>query len=366
MPMKGRRVLKRIQIMSNAENKKINIFDLDEKALCHFVKEKLGAPAFRGKQIFGWMYGSARDFSDMTNLPKDLREKLAEVATLGGLQMITKQESRKDGTRKYLFGLSDGNSIESVFMKYKYGNSICISSQAGCRMGCKFCASTLAGLSRNLTPGEIIQQIVMAQQDTGEKINHVVVMGTGEPFDNYENLSAFLRLIAEKDGLNIGMRNITVSTCGIVPKILEFAKDFPQVNLAISLHAASDSERSKTMPINHRYGLQELMAACREYIKLTNRRITFEYALIQGVNDGKSDAAQLSDLLSGMLCHVNLIPLNKVSETGLSGSSRKHGEEFKELLAMRGINATVRRELGSDIDAACGQLRLKNSDNQKN
>lgn len=318
----------------------------------------LGQPAFRGRQIFSWIAKGVTDFAQMTNVPKALREKLAEVAYIGSLTALRVQKSKKDGTRKYLFALKDGLMIESVFMQYKYGNSICVSSQAGCRMGCRFCASTRNGLERNLTPGEILSQIMGAEADTGEKINHIVVMGTGEPFDNYENLSAFLRLVNCKEGMGIGMRNITVSTCGLIPYIHRFAEDFPQVNLAVSLHGTTDEIRGGMMPINKKYSIRELMAACRDYTEKTGRRITFEYTLVNGVNDTDADGERLCDLLRGMLCHVNLIPLNKVEGAGFDTVSRRRAEEFQQILEGRGIPSTVRRELGSDIDAACGQLRL--------
>ena len=303
----------------------------------------------------------AESFEDMSNLPKTLREKLAECATLVQPAVLREQVSKLDGTRKFLFELEDGNAIESVFMKYKFGNSICVSSQAGCRMGCRFCASTIGGLKRNLTPGEIVGQILAAQKQTGERISHVVVMGTGEPFDNYENLAAFIRIINDRNGLDIGMRNITVSTCGLVPKIARFAEDFPQVNLAISLHAASDEMRSEIMPVNKTYPMETLLEACKDYTEKTSRRITFEYTLVKGVNDSTEHAKMLASRLRGMLCHVNLIPLNKVEETGYDTTERGAVIRFQKVLNENGIPATIRRELGDDIDAACGQLRLSES-----
>ncbi len=323
--------------------------------------EKLGEKTFRAKQIFGWIYKGAKGFGDMTDLSKELRQKLEENAEIRGLQILKVQNSEKDGTRKYLFGLDDGNSIESVFMKYKFGNTVCISSQAGCRMGCSFCASTINGLQRNLTAGEMADQILCIERDTGEKIGNIVVMGTGEPLDNYENMSAFITNIHEKDGLNIGMRSITVSTCGLIPKMLEIAEDFPQINLAVSLHASNDAIRNKLMPISRRYPMDELLKACRRHIEMTGRRITFEYALVKGLNDSDGNGAELAEKLRGINCHVNLIPLNHVSETGLHGTERSDAERFRSILEKRGIQVTIRRELGSDIDAACGQLRLKNN-----
>lgn len=319
----------------------------------------MGEKSYRAGQIFAWLSGGSVSFDEMTNVPGALREKLKDDGFhIGRLEILKKQESKTDGTRKYLFGLNDGNTIESVFMKYKYGNTLCVSSQAGCRMGCAFCASTLGGLCRDLTAGEMTGQIDAAEKDTGQKINHIVVMGSGEPFDNYENLASFIRIVTGPRGRNMSMRHITVSTCGIIPGIEKFAEDFPQANLAISLHAASDDERSAIMPVNRKYGLKELMDACRKYTSATSRRITFEYTLIKGVNDGAADSRRLASLLRGTLCHVNLIPLNKVDETGYDTVSRRDAESFRKALESAGIPATIRRELGDDIDGACGQLRL--------
>ncbi|MBR4410628.1 MAG: 23S rRNA (adenine(2503)-C(2))-methyltransferase RlmN [Firmicutes bacterium] len=339
----------------------MNLKDLQLAELENFIKE-LGQPKFRAKQVFQWLYkdGGVTEWDQMTNVPKALREKLAEEADLGILKMLQVQKSKLDGTRKYLFELQDGNAIESVFMKYKYGNSICVSSQAGCRMGCKFCASGMDGLVRDLTPGEIIGQILAAEKDTGERINHVVVMGTGEPFDNYDNLAGFLRLLHDPNGLNLSLRNITVSTCGLVPGIQKFAEDFPQVNLAISLHAPNDEIRCRTMPVSKAYPMPELLSACREYAEKTGRRVTFEYTLIKGVNDQKEHAEELVQRLRGMLCHVNLIPLNTVKESGFDTTAKKDAQAFQALLESKGIPATIRRELGDEIDGACGQLRLTN------
>ena len=337
----------------------INLRNLQLKEMEGFIKS-LGEPAFRAKQVFSWIYKGVTDFDDMANVPKSLREKLTEQAYIGRLKILKVQKSKTDGTRKYLYELEDGNRIESVFMKYKYGNSICVSSQAGCRMGCKFCASTRNGLERNLTAGEILSQLMEAEADTGEKIGHIVIMGTGEPFDNFDNVAAFLRIVNDKNGLNIGMRNITVSTCGLVPMIERFGDEFPQVNLAISLHGTTNEIRGGMMPVNNKYPIEVLIDACKEYTEKTGRRITFEYTMVNGVNDSDADADRLAGLLRGMLCHVNLIPLNKVAESGFDTVSRKRAGEFAEILEKRGIPATVRRELGADIDAACGQLRLGN------
>ncbi len=338
----------------------VNLRNLEYKELEGLICY-IGEPKFRAKQIFSWIYKGVVSFDEMNNVPKTLREKLDKVAYIGRIEPVAVQKSETDDTRKYLFQLEDGNQIESVFMKYKYGNSICVSSQAGCRMGCRFCASTRNGLERNLMPGEILSQLMEAERDTGEKIGHIVVMGTGEPFDNYDNLSKFLRIVNDKQGLNLGMRNITVSTCGVVPVIEKFVKDFPRVNLAISLHGTTNEIRGNMMPVNKSYPLEVLIPACRKYTEETGRRITFEYTLVNGVNDSNKDADRLCSLLKNMLCHVNLIPLNKVEETGFDTVSRDKALLFQQILEQRGIPATVRRELGSDIDAACGQLRLNNA-----
>lgn len=319
----------------------------------------IGEKAFRGTQIFRWISKGAKSFDDMSDIPQNLRNKLAESVSIGNIIPVDRQISREDETEKILFELDDKNYIETVFMKYKYGNSLCISSQAGCRMGCEFCASGRLGLVRNLEAWEMFDQVIKVEEITGEKINHIVVMGTGEPFDNYENLSVFLELIHQQNGFNLSMRNITVSTCGLVPGILRFAKDFPQVNLAVSLHSSTDEARKKIMPIAKKYSLEELISACNEYIKMTNRRITFEYAVVKGINDSDQDIRSLITLLRGMNAHVNLIPLNDTKETSLSSSGRKRAKEIAEILVSNGIQATVRRSLGQDIDAACGQLRLK-------
>lgn len=338
---------------------KTDIKSLTKKELECYL-EGLGEKKFRARQIFSWIHKGVESFDEMTDLSKELREKLKTDAELSQLHIVKVQHSQKDGTRKYLFGLADGNSIESVFMKYKFGNTVCISSQAGCRMKCGFCASAMNGLQRNLTAGEMTAQILEIEKDTGEKVGNIVVMGTGEPFDNYQNLSDFLINVHDKDGLFIGMRSITVSTCGLVPEMLQFAKDFPQVNLAVSLHAPNDTIRNKIMPISKRYPMEELLKACFSHIEMTGRRITFEYALIKDLNDSDDCAEELASKLRGINCHVNLIPLNRVDETGLAGSERIEAERFLHILERRNIQATVRRELGSDIDAACGQLRLKN------
>lgn len=355
---------RQVPFIPEGEAKMINLRDLTIKEMKAFMEE-IGEKPFRAKQIFSWIYKGVESFDEMTDLSKSLREKLKEQAYIGALDIIRVQHSKTDGTRKYLLGLEDGNTIESVFMKYKYGNSICVSSQAGCRMGCKFCASGMDGLRRDLTPGEIAGQILTIEKDTGEKINHIVVMGTGEPFDNYENLKKFLTNVNEKDGLGISMRNITVSTCGLIPKIESFSKEMKQVNLAISLHSADGETRESMMPVNRSYPVDDLLEACRQYTQETGRRITFEYALVKGKTDTKEQIDLLAVKLKGMLCHVNLIPLNEVEETGLAGSNRKRAMEIAAYLENRGIPATVRRELGSDIQAACGQLRLGEMEKNK-
>lgn len=363
-----------VTALTRCEERKgmINLTDLEYGELERFVTETLKEPKFRAKQIFSWIYGGpakdgsfragAESFEEMTNLPKTLREKLKAQAALTNPEVLRMQVSKLDGTRKFLFRLGDGNAIESVFMQYKFGNSICVSSQAGCRMGCRFCASTIGGLKRNLTPGEMAGQILAAQRSTKQRISHVVVMGTGEPFDNYENLSAFIRIINDPGGLNIGMRHITVSTCGLVPVIPRFAEDFPQVNLAISLHAVSNEMRDAIMPVNKAYPMEELLEACRRYTEKTARRITFEYTLVKDVNDSPAYAKKLASRLQGLLCHVNLIPLNKVAETGYDTTERGAVLRFQQVLTDCGIPATIRRELGDDIDAACGQLRLSENE----
>lgn len=320
--------------------------------------EGIGEPRYRANQLFRWLYQGAYEFSEMTNLPQSLRSKLEDTAFIEKLELLRLQKSGKDGTRKYLFGLSDGNAIESVFLKYKHGNSVCISSQAGCRMGCAFCASGIGGLARNLSPAEMADQMIAIAKDTGETIGTIVVMGTGEPFDNYENLAKFIELMHDTKGLHLSLRAITVSTCGIIPKMEAFGKEFPQVNLAISLHGPNNSVRGRLMPVNKAYPIEDLLSACKAHTERTGRRITFEYALIAGVNDQEEHAKELAARLSHMLCHVNLIPLNPVAEHGFSGGTRMVAEQFKTILEAKGIAATVRRDLGTDIDAACGQLRL--------
>ena len=337
---------------------KVNLMGLTASELKDFMKGAGEAP-FRGKQLFKWIYSGIKNFDDMTDFSLKLREKLKKTAYIGQLDVLEVQHDKTDGTRKFLFGLEDGNAVEGVFMKYKYGNSLCVSSQVGCKMGCRFCASAHGGFVRNLTAGEMLDQIFAAEKETGESINHIVVMGMGEPFDNYENLGRFLELLHDPDGKNLSYRNITVSTSGIIPAIERFADDFPQVNLAISLHRLDDEGRSVIMPVNSRYPVDELLQAADDYGKKTGRRVTFEYALIKGENDSLHDIDLMKRKLKNMLCHINLIPLNEVKETGFTGSSRKYAEELAEKLRRSGIAATVRREMGADIEGACGQLRRK-------
>ena len=321
------------------------------------VRNGLGEPSFRAKQIFEWLYRGADSFDEMSNLSKSLRERLNAAYTAGNLKIEQKFVSRIDETRRYLLKLEDGNYIESVLMKYHHGYTICVSSQVGCAMGCRFCASTRNGKARNLSAGEIIGQVMTVQKDLGERISNIVMMGIGEPLDNYDEVLKFLEIVNHPSGLNIGHRHITLSTCGLVPKIKDLADRQLQITLSVSLHAADDETRSEIMPVNRRYSISQLMDACRYYIKKTNRRISFEYTLISGVNDNSAEAEKLLKLLHGMLCHVNLIPVNPVKETGFKQGSRAKIEEFQRILESGGISATIRREMGADISAACGQLR---------
>lgn len=321
------------------------------------VRNELGEPSFRAKQIFEWLYRGADSFDEMSNLSKSLRERLDAAYTAGNLKIEQKFVSRIDETRRYLLKLEDGNYIESVLMKYHHGYTICVSSQVGCAMGCRFCASTRNGKARNLSAGEIIGQVMTVQKDLGERISNIVMMGIGEPLDNYDEVLKFLEIVNHPSGLNIGHRHITLSTCGLVPKIKDLADRQLQITLSVSLHAADDETRSEIMPVNRRYSISQLMEACWYYIKKTNRRISFEYTLISGVNDNSAEAEKLLKLLHGMLCHVNLIPVNPVKETGFKQGSRTKIEEFQRILESGGISATIRREMGADISAACGQLR---------
>lgn len=337
----------------------IDIKSMTIQELSAFL-ENFGEKAFRAKQIFEWLHKKqVHHFDEMTNLSKNLRSMLKETAQLVILKRVEVQISKQDGTRKYLFALPDGNIIESVLMKYKHGNSVCISSQAGCRMACRFCASAIGGLVRSLRPSEMLEQIYQIGQDIGERISHVVVMGTGEPLDNYINLLRFVELLSEEHGLHISQRNITVSTCGIVPKIRALADRKLQITLALSLHAPSQEKRLQIMPVAAKYDLSEVMKACDYYFAKTGRRMTFEYSLIHGVNDTDADARALCALLGGKNCHVNLIPVNPVKERSYEQPDHNTTICFKNKLEKNKINVTIRRELGRDIDGACGQLRKK-------
>ena len=320
----------------------------------------MGEKPFRAEQVFKWIYESnVTSFDEMTNLSLELREKLKQNYTLCIYNIIKKQEST-DGTKKYLFDVLDGNAIETVLMSYHHGYSICVSSQIGCKMGCKFCASTGIKFIRSLTSGEIVEQILAVERDNGIKISNVVFMGIGEPLDNYDNVVNAIRIINNQKGINIGARHISISTSGLVPKIYQLAEENIQCTLSISLHATTDEKRSSMMPVNNTYNIEELLQACKDYIKQTNRRISFEYALAKDNNDNKEDAKELVKLLHGMLCHVNLIPINKIENGQFTKSSNENIIKFRDYLNEHGIVATIRRELGSDIDAACGQLRRKN------
>ena len=326
--------------------------------LAELLKE-LGQPAFRAKQVFSWLHKGVRSYDEMTNLPLNLRTALEEKYPMCPPRVVRKQVSQKDGTVKYLWQLADGNCVETVLMRYHYGNSVCISSEVGCRMGCAFCASTLGGLVRRLEPAEMLEQVMFTQLDSGLPISHIVLMGIGEPLDNFDNVMRFLELVNSPDGMNISMRHISLSTCGLVPKIDELAKRKLQITLSVSLHAPNDAVRDRIMPVNKAYPTQELLAACRRYYEATNRRISFEYAMIDGVNDTEAAARELLHRLKGLPAHVNLIPLNHVEESPLKPSSRAAVAAFQKILEDGGVPATVRRTLGGDIDASCGQLRRK-------
>lgn len=323
--------------------------------LCSF-----GEPTFRAKQVYQWVHQKhVASFGEMTNLPLGLRERLEDEADLTALETVRVQASKLDGTRKYLFLLGDGNMAESVFMPYRHGNSVCISSQVGCRMGCRFCASTLGGLTRGLTPGEMLDQIYRIGRDVGQRISNVVVMGMGEPLDNYDNLLKFIELLTDENGLHISQRNLTVSTCGLAPQMRKLADEGLQITLALSLHAPTQAQREELMPIARKYGLPEVLGACKYYFEKTGRRVTFEYSLVRGANDSAKDAKALCALLAGMNCHINLIPVNPVAERGFSRPNRQAVIDFQRILEKNGLNATIRREMGADIDGACGQLRKR-------
>ncbi len=317
----------------------------------------LGEPSFRGKQVFSWLSRGAASFDEMSNLPRSLRERLVETCSLSVPTVARKQASAKDGTIKYLWELADGNCIESVLMRYHHGNTVCISSQVGCRMGCAFCASTVAGKVRDLTPGEMLDQVIFTQKDSGAPISNIVLMGIGEPMDNLDAVLKFLEIVNCPDGLNIGMRHISLSTCGVLPGIRRLAELGLQLTLSVSLHAPDQETRSRLMPVNRAYDVEELFAACHAYFQKTGRRISFEYAMIDGVNDQDWQADLIAKRLRGMPGHVNLIPLNDVTESPFRPSRRTAA--FQKRLESHGLTATVRRNLGGDIDAACGQLRRK-------
>ncbi len=318
---------------------------------------QMGEPKFRAKQVYTWLHRGVTDFSQMSDIPLSLRQKLDETCFITAPKIARKQVSQKDGTVKYLWELGDGNCVESVLMQYHHGNTICISSEVGCPMGCKFCASTLGGLVRRLSPAEMLDQVLFAQLDSGKEISNIVLMGIGEPLDNFDNVMTFLELVNSPEGLNIGMRHISLSTCGIVPKILDLAEKKLQLTLSVSLHSPEDSSRSAIMPVNKVYPVDMLLDACREYVKITGRRVSFEYTMIDGVSDSPAQAELLAKKLKGICAHVNMIPLNTVAESGLKTSKKEAIAKFQSILEEHGIPATIRRTLGSDIDASCGQLR---------
>lgn len=333
-----------------------NLLDYSLEEISLWMKEN-GESSFRAKQVFDWIYKNTWKFDDMRNLPNTLIEKLKENFYIGVPEVIEKYESTLDGTSKILLAFKDGNIIESVIMKYSYGNTICISTQVGCRMGCKFCASTLEGRVRNLTAGEILSEVMVAQKVLGERISNIVLMGSGEPLDNFENVIKFLDLVNAEYGLNIGQRHITLSTCGLVPKIYELADKGYSITLAISLHAFNDETRREIMPIANKYSIKEILEACDYYFNKTGRRISFEYSLVSGINDSKEHAKSLAKLLKGRQCHVNLIPVNEIKENALKRPSKKTIDDFEKIVSEYGIDVTVRKEMGNDINAACGQLR---------
>ena len=336
----------------------MNLKNLTQPELAAILQE-LGQPAFRAGQVFAWLHKGVRSYDEMTNLPKNLREVLAEKYPICPPKVVRKQESARDGTIKYLWQLSDGNCVETVLMRYHYGNTVCISTEVGCRMGCAFCASTLGGPVRRLEPFEMLDQVLFTQVDSGLPVSHIVLMGIGEPLDNFENVLRFLELVNTPQGMNISMRHVSLSTCGLVPKIDELAKRKLQLTLSVSLHAPNDETRNRIMPVNRAYPSEELLNACRRYYAETSRRISFEYAMIDGVNDSEADAKELLRRLKGLPAHFNLIPLNHVEESPLKPSSRAAVARFQKILEDGGIPATVRRTLGGDIDASCGQLRRK-------
>ena len=336
----------------------MNLKSMTLPELSALLKE-MGQPAFRAKQLYGWLHRGVRSYEEMTNLPGALRAALAEKYPIHAPTVVRRQESQKDGTIKYLWQLSDGNCVETVLMRYHYGNTVCISTEVGCRMGCAFCASTIGGLVRKLEPFEMLDEVLFTQVDSGQPISHIVLMGIGEPLDNFDNVMRFLELVNSPEGMNISMRHISLSTCGLVPRIDELAKLKLQLTLSVSLHAPNDQIRNIIMPVNKAYPSQELLDACRRYYAETSRRISFEYAMIDGVNDSVENARELISRLRGLPAHFNLIPLNHVEESPLKPSSKAAVALFQKTLEDAGIPATVRRTLGGDIDASCGQLRRK-------
>ena len=340
--------------------KSLNLEQLTEELL------SIGEKKFRAKQVYTWIHEKLVDsFDEMTNLSKDLREKLKSNYTLNSLDAVAVQTSKIDGTQKYLFRLHDGHVVESVLMRYHHGNSVCISSQVGCLMGCRFCASTIGGKVRDLAPSEMLGQIYKIQKLSEERVHNVVVMGTGEPLDNYDNLVQFIKMLTDENGLNISQRNLTVSTCGIVPKIRQLAEEKFQMTLALSLHATTQEKRKQLMPIANKYDLKEVLDACHYYYEQTGRRVTFEYSLVGGVNDTKQDAEELTKLIGKFPCHVNLIPVNPIKERDFVQPNKQECQAFRNKLEKNGINATIRREMGRDIDGACGQLRKSYLDQEK-
>ena len=336
----------------------MNLKSLTQQELADILKE-LGQPGFRAKQVYTWLHKGVRSYDEMTNLPKNLRDVLAEKYPINAPKVVCKQESQRDGTIKYLWELSDGNCVETVLMRYHYGNTVCISTEVGCRMGCAFCASTIGGLVRRLEPFEMLDEVLFTQIDSGLPVSHIVLMGIGEPLDNFDNVMRFLELVNSPDSMNISMRHISLSTCGLVPKIDELAKRKLQISLAISLHGPNNEIRNQIMPVNKAYPIDELLDACRRYYAATSRRIHFEYAMIDGVNDSEENAKELLRRLKGLPAHINMIPLNHVEESPLKPSSKAAIARFQKILEDGGVTATIRRTLGGDIDASCGQLRRK-------
>ena len=342
----------------------MNLKSMTLPLLTAHLKE-MGQPAFRAKQVYTWLHKGVRSYDEMTNIPLSLRQSLEQAHPICPPEVVRRQESQKDGTIKYLWKLSDGNCVETVLMRYHYGNTVCISTEVGCRMGCAFCASTLGGLVRRLEPYEMLDQVLFTQIDSGLPVSHIVLMGIGEPLDNFDNVMRFLELVNSPEGMNISMRHISLSTCGLVPMIDKLAEKKLQLSLAISLHGPNNEIRSKIMPVNRAYPIEEVLAACRRYYDSTSRRIHFEYAMIDGINDSEENARELLRRLKGLPAHVNMIPLNHVEESPLKPSSKKAVARFQQILEDGGITATVRRTLGGDIDASCGQLRRKYT-NEKN